>query len=140
MSAIQYFARCIPSLAMKADLLFKLLADKSFHWESQHEKCWRSLLNFLATDAVVRPFSHTSKSVLITDASIYGIGAVVEQNEHPVLCISRKLLKAEQGNAQTMLEALAIHWAVQRLHKFLFNTKLSIATDHSALKFIFDTN
>jgi transposase InsO family protein len=62
---------------------------------------------------------------------------MLEQNGHPVLCISRRLSKAEQGYAQTHREALAVYWAVMRLHKYLFGLKFTIVTDHEALKFIY---
>ena len=58
---------------------------------------------------MLRPFSPRLKSVLITDASPVGIGAVLEQEGHPVMCISRRLSKAEQGYAQTHREALAVY-------------------------------
>ncbi len=58
----------------------------------------------------------------ITDASYLGLWDVVEQEGRPVICLSRRLSKAEQGYALTMLEALTVVWAVKRLHKYLFNT------------------
>lgn len=136
-SAIQYHSRFIPNFAAKADSLFKLQSQTKFYWTDEHEKCLRNLLAFLKTDAVVRPYSMKSKPTLITDASVKGLGAVLEQNGHPVICIARRLTSAEEGYSQTVLEALAIHWSIQRLHKFLFNVKFKIATDHSALQFIF---
>ena len=62
----------------------------------------------------------------------------MEQNGHPVVCVSRRLTPAEQGYAQTHREALAVYWAVKRLHKYLFGHPFTIVTDHEALKFIFD--
>ncbi|CAH8457924.1 unnamed protein product [Schistosoma rodhaini] len=66
-----------------------------------------------------------------------GIGAVLEQEGRPVICVSRKLSVAEQGYSQTQREALAVFWAVKRLHKYLFGKKFTIVTDHEALKFIY---
>ncbi|CAH8673058.1 unnamed protein product [Schistosoma rodhaini] len=66
-----------------------------------------------------------------------GIGAVLEQEGRPVICVSRKLSVAEQGYSQTQREALALFWAVKRLHKYLFGKKFTIVTDHEALKFIY---
>lgn len=62
-------------------------------------------------------------SELVVDASEYALGAVLEQQGHPVLCISRRLSKAEIHYSQTQKEALAIFWAVRHLHKYLFGTK-----------------
>ncbi len=103
---------------------------------THHEKCLRELLEFLKTEAVIRPFSMKCQPTVITDASVKGLGAILEQKGHPEICISRRLTKAEEGYSQTVLEALAIHWAIERLHKFLLNVKFKIVTDHQALKFI----
>ncbi len=74
---------------------------------------------------------------LITDASYKGLGAVCEQQGHLVICIARKLAKAEQGYSHTLLESLAVFRAVKRLHKYLFNIDLTICTDHKALEFVY---
>ena len=35
-------------------------------------------------------------------------------------------------------EALAVVWAVKRLHKYLYGSRFTTITDHQALKYIFD--
>ena len=57
----------------------------------------------------LRPFSVSVLPVLITDASSDGLGAVLEQEGRPVICISRQLSKAERGYSQTQKEALGIY-------------------------------
>ena len=138
MGALQYYAKFIPNFASIAHPLFNLLNSTTFKWLPVHEKILRGLISVLSTNSVLRSFNPNIHSVLITDASPTGIGAVLEQNGHPVLCISRRLSKAEQGYAQTHREALAVYWAVTRLHKYLFGHYFTIRTDHEALKFIYN--
>ena len=138
MGSLQYYSRFIPNFAIKADCLFQLISSKTFLWTDIHENTLRSLLKYLSTSAVLRPFSSKLHSTIITDASPTGIGAILEQNGHPILSISRRLSVAEQGYAQTQREALAVYWSVTRLHKYLFGSKFTIITDHEALKFIYD--
>ncbi|MBM6549372.1 RNA-directed DNA polymerase [Streptococcus dysgalactiae subsp. equisimilis] len=114
MGALQYYSKFIPNFASVADPLFILLNSKDFAWTTTHEKVLRKLLSILTTDAILHPFNPKQRPVLITDASPSGIGAVLEQNGYPVVCISRRLTKAEQGYAQTHREALAVYWAVFR--------------------------
>jgi transposase InsO family protein len=137
MGALQYYSKFIPNFASIADPLFILMNAVGYEWSSKHEQIFRGLLSMLNSDAVLRPFTPKLRPVLITDASPFGIGAVLEQNGHPVLCISRRLSKAEQGYAQTHREALAVYWSVMRLHKYLFGLQFTIVTDHEALKFIY---
>ncbi|CAH8653056.1 unnamed protein product [Schistosoma rodhaini] len=135
--ALQYYSRFIPNFSCRANCLFNILTSNSFKWGEEQESCLRSLLKFLQSDAVLRTYSPSVHSVLITDASPVGIGAVLEQEGRPVICVSRKLSVAEQGYSQTQREALAVFWAVKRLHKYLFGKKFTIVTDHEALKFIY---
>ncbi|CAH8520976.1 unnamed protein product [Schistosoma guineensis] len=135
--ALQYYSRFIPNFSCRANCLFNILTSNSFKWSEEQESCLRSLLKFLQSDAVLRTYSPNVHSVLITDASPVGIGAVLEQEGRPVICVSRKLTVTEQGYSQTQREALAVFWAVKRLHKYLFGKKFTIVTDHEALKFIY---
>jgi len=137
LGALQYYSRFIPNFAQRASTLFNLMSSDLFVWSSEHETTLRSLLAILKSDLVLKPFSPSDHSTVITDASPTGIGAVLEQNDRPVICISRRLSKAEQGYSQTQREALAVYWAVKRLHKYLFGAKFTIVTDHEALKFIY---
>lgn len=63
---------------------------------------------------------------------------MLEQEGHPVLAISRRLRKVDQGYAQTKREALAVYQAVMRIIKYLFEILFILVTDHEALQFIHD--
>ena len=138
LGALQYYSRFIPNFSKTANILFDLQNSKAFNWSPEHEKVLRFLLEFLRTDAILQPFSPKLHTSVITDASPTGIGAILEQEGKPVICISRRLSDAEKGYAQTQREALAVYWAIRRLHKYLFGLKFTIVTDHEALKFIYD--
>jgi len=77
--------------------------------------------------------------VLCTDASLKGLGAVLEQedenkNLRSVAYASRSLIPAEKNYHTTDLECLAIIWSIKHFHKYLINKPFKIFTDHSALK------
>ena len=79
---------------------------------------------------------------VITDASSIGIGAVLEQKHesgwHPVVYLSRKLNPAERNYSATELECLAIHYAINKLHQYIYRLPFELITDHSALQWLFD--
>lgn len=137
LGALQYYSRFIPNFAHYASCLFDVVSANQFSWSPNHEATLRSLLSHLQTSAVLKPFSTKDHSTVITDASPTGIGAILEQCGRPVICISRRLSKTERGYSQTQREALAVYWAVKRLHKYLFGLTFTIATDHEALKFLY---
>ena len=77
--------------------------------------------------------------VLYTDASLKGLGVVLEQedenkNLRPVAYASKSLTSAEKNYHMTDLECLAIIWSIKHFHKYLINKLFKIFTDHSALK------
>ncbi|CAH8653383.1 unnamed protein product [Schistosoma haematobium] len=131
--ALQYYSRFIPNFSCRANCLFNILTSNSFKWSEEQESCSRNLLKFLQSDAFPRMYSPSVHSVLITGASPVGIGAVLEQEGRPVICVSYKLTVTEQGYSQTQREALVVFWAVKRLRKYLLGTKFTIVTDHEAL-------
>ena len=92
----------------------------------------------LNSDLILKPFSLDKHTVLTVDASQHSVGAVLSQDDHPVLFASRKLTAAESNYSNIEREALAVIWACQRLEHFLVGKKFSIQTDHKPLVYIFD--
>ena len=139
LGCFQYYSRYIPNFAVIASDLFELMARtrEKFVWTDTHEKALTTLKDKLKSVEKLKPFSLTAQSRVVVDASESGLGVVLEQEDFPIVCVSRRLSKAEQAYSQTQKEALAVVWGVKRLHKFLFGTKFSIVTDHRSLEYIF---
>ena len=133
----QYYAKFVPQFAEVARPLFEMLQMEMFEWTTQAENNYNKLLQSLLSGKVLRSFQVGVKSEVVVDASEVAIGAVLEQSQHPVLCVSRRLSPAEQNYSQTQREALAVVWAVRRLHKYLYGSTFRIITDHKALEYIF---
>lgn len=73
---------------------------------------------------------------LTTDASSYGLGAVLSQERKPITFISRTLKDGELHFAANEKELLAIVWALKNLRNYLYGVKnLNIFTDHQPLTF-----
>ena len=78
--------------------------------------------------------------ILDTDASNYGIGAVLSQiqggEERVIGYYSRSLNKAERNYCVTRKELLAVVAAVEHFHYYLYGQKFTVRTDHSALQWL----
>ena len=59
----------------------------------------------------------------------------MEQEGKSVLLISKTLAKAERNYSDR--EALAIMYAVKRLHKYLYGPPFTIVTEHKPLEYTF---
>ncbi|KAE8236529.1 hypothetical protein A4X06_0g9520, partial [Tilletia controversa] len=84
-----------------------------------------------------RPF------VLAVDASKQGLGGVLLQTdaneeERPLLYISRQTTDGEKRYAPTHLELAAVWWCVKKLHHYIDGSSLEVRTDHNALKWLWD--
>jgi hypothetical protein len=84
------------------------------------------------------------KTQLIVDASPVGLGAVLTQfdpkrpyEKKIITYISRSLSEIEQKYSQVEKEVLAIVWACERLHLYLYASKFEIVKDNKAVELIF---
>ena len=136
---INYFGRMIPNYAAKTRCINELRRkDKPFKWTDECQRAFQSLVDELTSEPLVQPYTLDKEVTLTTDASEKNIGAVLTQNDHPVIFISRNLTSAEQKYSNIEREALAVVFAVTRLRQFLLGRKFTLKTDHKPLQYIFN--
>ena len=135
-------ARFIPDLATKSEALRKLTRqDHSFKWGAEQEKALQTLKDDLAEATELAYFDPQAPTKIIADASPVGLGAVLIQTqegvEKPIYYASRSLTDVEQRYSQTEKEALALVWACERFHQYIFGIHFVLETDHKPLEFIY---
>ena len=88
--------------------------------------------------------SHLDPSVetqLKVDASPFGLGVVQSEGSgddlRPVAYVSRTFTDAERRYSQTEREALAVVWACERFHIYLYGQEFKLYTNHKALEVIY---
>ena len=88
-------------------------------------------------------FDKDAKTLIITDASPVGLGAVLIQEQHGVKRIisyaSKSLSDVEKRYSQTEKEALGIVWACERFHVYLYEIEFELYTDHKPLETIYSS-
>ncbi|GFT82396.1 transposon Tf2-8 polyprotein [Trichonephila clavipes] len=70
---------------------------------------------------------------LITDASSIGVGAVLNQEQRPVVFASRTLSAAERNYTVTERECLAVVWTRNKFRTYLGSLPIKVIADHAAL-------
>ncbi|CAB0008807.1 unnamed protein product [Nesidiocoris tenuis] len=136
-----YYRRFVKSFASIAHPLTHLTKkDVHFQWGSEQQLAFETLKERLTSPPILAYPDFTSSFILATDASGCGVGAVLSQlhngKEHPVAYASRALNKAEMNYSATELELLAIVYAVNYFHQYLWGSHFTIITDHAALRYL----
>ena len=78
--------------------------------------------------------------MLQTDASIKGLGACLLQEEKPVYFASKVLMETQRGYMAIEIESLAVAWAVEKFHHFLYGCHFTLETDQKPLEAILSRN
>ena len=87
---------------------------------------------------VILPFFDRNKeTILETDASKKGFGAVIQQEEQPIYYALRALTSAEKNYQNVECEAQAAVWGMEKFHYFLYGRKFILRTDQKPLVSIF---
>ena len=131
---LNYFGRLIPNFAEKTAPLNRLRKSTvPFIWSRECSEAFQSLKREITNAPVVHPYSIEKEATLTTDASCDALAAVLIQEGHPVIYVSRTLSNAERPTP-ILREALAVVWSVTRLKHFLLERPFSIITDHQPLE------
>ncbi|CAN6212014.1 unnamed protein product [Urochloa humidicola] len=104
-----------------------------FIWTPQHDQCFQQLKHALVTAPVLALPDFTKRFTVETDASNYGIGAVLMQDNHPIAYLSKALGKKAQALSTYEKECLALIMAVNKWKPYLQHKEFSILTDQKSL-------
>ena len=132
------FIKCFSTIAFPlTELTHKA---KDFIWTDACQKAYETLKQALVSDPILAYPTENEDFILDTDASSYGIGAVLAQvqsgEEKVIAYASRTLSKTQQRYCTTYRELLAVITFVKHFRHYLWGRKFKIRTDHSSLKWI----
>lgn len=135
---VEYYNKFIPHCSTLVEPLRRLLRkDVPFVWSPEVEASFRKVKGCLKNAPILSLFDPTLPVVVSTDASMYGLGAVLQQqigNQlRTIAFASRSLTNAERMYSTGEKEALACLWACEKWHVYLWGRHFVIRTDHQAL-------
>jgi len=136
-----YYRRFVKSFSILAKPLYTLTENQTkFVWNEQCEAAFIQLKRALTSSPILSLPKGEGELVLDTDASNFGIGAVLSQKqdglEKVISYFSRVLNRAERNYCVTRRELLSIVESIKAFHHYLYGRKFLVRTDHASLKWL----
>jgi hypothetical protein len=150
---VNFYGKFIQNLSSHLAPLYELLKKGKFwKWDKEQDLAFKRVKVFLSDTNALAHFDMAAETVLSVDASAHGLGALLAQRardgdpaapaaaERVVAYASRSLTTCERHYSQIDKEALAIIFAIEKFHQYLYGRKFILRTDHKPLVSIFGPN
>ena len=140
---VHYYDRFVPNLSAILQPLNRLLEKNvKFHWSVECERSFQAAKKAFTSQKCLVHFDPSLPITLATDASSYGVGAVLSHiypdgTERAIQYASQTLSKTQRSYSQIDKEAYAIIYGVKKFHQYLLGAKFTLITDHRPLTQIF---
>ncbi|KAF4649982.1 hypothetical protein FOL47_001541 [Perkinsus chesapeaki] len=132
-----YFRKFIKGYAhLVKPLTLLTKKDAQFVWSQECQEAYEKVLDLLVERPCLGLPDWDKTFTLETDASAYGIGAVLLQEGHPIAYASKTLSETEQEYSASEREVLAIVYFCDYFRYYLDGGKFVIRTDHEPLTFM----
>ena len=138
-----YYGKFIPNISSIMQPLHRLFrCGQKWQWAKDCQQAFQTTKRALTSAPVLIHYDVKLPLRLATDASQYGIGAVLSHimpdgSNRPIEYASRTLSKSEQNYSQIEKEASSNVFGIKKFHIYLYGRTFSLLTDHKPLTTIF---
>ena len=135
---VNQFSKFSPELAEKSKPLKELLSTKDeWSWGESQAVPFNEIKQLLISAPVLALYDYKLPTI-VADASKYGLGAVLKQQQadgdwRPVAFASRAVSATEQRYAPIEKESLGVTWACEKLAEYILCMTFHVETDHKPL-------
>ncbi|GJV35069.1 putative mitochondrial protein [Tanacetum coccineum] len=133
-----YYRKFIKNFANVSRPLTQLLKKGAFKWSEEAQNSFVALQLAMTQALVLALPDFTKPFVVETNASGVGIGAMLQQNGHPIAYLSKTLAPKHQTLSIYEKEFLAVMMALEKWRRYLLDSHFIIKTDHYSLKYLLD--
>lgn len=134
---VTYMSPFIPRLAsLTAPLRELMKKDVEYRWTESHQKVFETIKDIICKDITLAYFDPKKPVVLEVDASTRGVGAALIQEGRPIAFASKSLTDTEQRYANIEREMLAVVYACEKFHPYVYGKRFTILSDHKPLEMI----
>ena len=134
---INYLSKFSACLSELAEPIHELEKERvPLNWGPEHDETLRLIKKEVTAAPILAYYNPKKPMVMQTDASCKGLGACLLQNENPVYFASKALTETQKGYVAIELESLAVAWAMEKFHHFLYGNQFTLETDQKPLEAI----
>jgi len=138
LGVVNYVGKFLPNVAQVNVPLRELIRkDVVFEWTNVHSDALDIIKEMLSSEPVLHYYDSKQPLTLSVDASKDGLGAVLLQNNLPLIYASKSLTDTQKKYAQIEKKALDIAFGYHRFHQYIYGRKVQVETDHRPLESIF---
>jgi hypothetical protein len=106
---------------------------KPWRWDPIHQQAFDNVRAASAKETVLAYLDLSKPFEIYTDASSTQLGAVITQDNRPIVFFSRKLSDMQQNYIVTEIELLAIVEILKEFKGMLWGQDIKVYTDHTNL-------
>ena len=132
-----YMAPFIPNLSTLTSPLRELMKqDRQYEWLMAHQKAFDNIKKVICEEVTLAYFDPSKDTVIQVDASQKGLGAALMQDSKPICFASKSLTDTEQRYANIERELLAVVYACEKFHTYVYGKSFTVQSDHKPLEMI----
>jgi hypothetical protein len=133
-----YYRKFVRDYGPIAPPLTELLKKGNFGWTFAAAAAFNKLKNAMVTTPVLALPDFATLFIVETDASDFGIGAILSQQGQPIEFFSKALGPSKRAWAIYAKEMLVVMEAIKTWRPYLLVRKFQIQTDQKSLKFLLE--
>ena len=134
---INYLSKFSPRLTELAEPIKELVKEKvPFNWGPEHQESLAMLKKEIIRAPILAYYNPQKETVLQTNANTKGPRACLLQDEKPIYFASKALTKTQRGYIAIEIKSLAVAWAVEKFHHFLYGCHFILETNQKPLEAI----
>lgn len=134
---VGHYRKFIQNYGQIAAPLTCLLKEHSCTWNEDANNAFAKLKKVLSAAPVLQLPNFDEEFIVELDASIVGIGTVLQQHDYPIAFVSRKLAYWQSKLPAYEQELIGLAKAVQHWCPYLWGHEFVIHTDHFSFKYLF---
>lgn len=134
-----YYRKFVKNFGVLCKPLTQLLRKGvPYKWTEETQQAFQQIKQALVTTPVLALPDFSKPFTVETDASDYGIGAVLSEDNHPIAYLSKALGPRSRGLSTYEKECMTVLLAVERWRPYLQQQEFIILTDHHSLVHLSD--